>query len=337
MSDANDRYEPITVPEEDPPPTLKGLLRRATGESHRRLERLIGSGRVLVDGRPCRDPGHRPSADAKVIVAEAGAAAPHAEREPRARVRGPGFTTILEERELIVVSKAPGIVVIPTRQAGSAGTEDTTDLPLVARVAAALRTAGRRADPLWVIHRIDRETSGLVVFARSRSAYEQLRADFRRRKPRRRYLAWTRGVPSPRAGKLQHRLHEDRDTHRVEVAAAGGRGKLAVLEYETLAEGSLPDGTPIARLEVALTTGRRNQIRAQLAHEGWPLFGDRWYGPADEEPIARAALHAWHLAFDHPSASDVRVELEAPLPDDLRALDRHLRTPGPGTGQREPG
>ena len=333
MSDTSSRYEPITVPGEDPPVTLKGLLRRATGESHRRLERLIHSGRVLVDGRPCVDPGHRPGAGAEVTVEDPGAATPHAEREPRARVRGPGFTTLLEERELIVVSKSPGIVVIPTRQAGSAGTEDTTDLPLVARVAAALRTAGRRADPLWVIHRIDRETSGLVVFARSRAAYERLRADFRRRKPRRRYLAWTRGVPSPRAGQLQHQLHEDRDTHRVEVAAEGRKGKLAVLEYETLAAGSLPDGTPIARLAVTLTTGRRNQIRAQLAHEGWPLLGDRWYGAGEEEPIGRAALHAWQLAFDHPSLRGQRIELESPLPDDLRALDRHLRTAGPDPGE----
>jgi 23S rRNA pseudouridine1911/1915/1917 synthase len=335
----------IVVPSSQQPRPLKTLLREATGEAHRRLEKIIRGGRVCVNGEPCLDPGARPPAGAVITVSAHGAPAKGPERTPRTPLRGPGFVTVLEERELIAVSKQPGVVVIPTGRAGTAGSEDSTDLPLVARIAAALRLAGRRAEPLWVIHRIDRDTSGLVVFARSGPAYERLRAAFRRRTPRRVYLAWTRGVPAPAAGRLEDELLEDPRSHRVEVSEAapgrgarsGGRGggarrgKRAVLEYETEATGALADGTAIARVRVTLTTGRRNQIRAQLAHRGWPLLGDRWYGGGDDQAISRAALHAWHVAFEHPSRRGERVALTAPLPDDLLFVDRHLDAPaGPG-------
>jgi 23S rRNA-/tRNA-specific pseudouridylate synthase len=332
MSDNGPQHR-IVVPEADPPPPLKALLRDATGQPHRKLEKLIRSGRVRVDEEPCLDPGARPSAGSVVTVLASGAAAPRGERSPRKPVRGPGFTTLLEEKELIAVSKQPGIVVIPTRRAGSAGSEDSDDLPLVARVAAALRLAGRRADPLWVLHRIDRDTSGLVVFARSGPAYERLRSAFRRRTPRRIYLAWTRGIPSPRSGRLLDALVEDPHTHRVEVVEpkgrerGGGRAKRAALEYETEATGTLADGTEVARVRVNLTTGRRNQIRAQLAHHGWPLLGDRWYGAQVDPPLARTALHAWKLEFDHPVRRGERVSLTAPLPDDVRFIDRHMDAP----------
>lgn len=313
--------QPIVVPAVPPSLTLKDVLRRELGQPHRKLERLIQAGNVRIDGKVCRDPGYRPAPGSAISLGSASGGEQAGGPGPRSPVRGPGFVTVLEDRDLIAVSKAPGVVVIPTRRAGSQGREDTTDIPLVARVGAALRSAGRRADPLWVIHRIDRETSGLVVFARTRSAYGRLRSDFRRHSPNRVYLAWTRGRPEPPEGRLQHLLTEDPDTHRVEVAPPGSRAKLAVLEYQTVATGALADGTPLARVRVTLTTGRRNQIRAQLAHEGWPLLGDRWYGAEASEPLARAALHAWRLEFDHPTRRGERLSLEAPLPDDLLALD----------------
>lgn len=314
---------PVVVPEHDSPRTIKAWLHDLLDVPHRTLEKWIHGGLVLCDGKPCLDPAFRPPALSRLEVVDRPPGGP-VRRPP---IQGPGFRSALEDHDLIAVSKEPGVVVIPTgKPSRQPGLGDAGDLPLVARVAAALRLAGRRADPLWVVHRIDRDTSGLVLFARNRAAYEHLRNAFRRRAPERVYLAWCLAHPDPPAGTLDHRLTEDPRSHRVRVASGSAReASRAVLDYRTLATGSTPGGEPLARVEIHLVTGRRNQIRAQFAHQRWPLAGDRWYDAERPGLIERAALHAWRLRFGHPSERGQVVQVEAPLPEDLRAIDRHVR------------
>jgi 23S rRNA pseudouridine1911/1915/1917 synthase len=305
---------PVELTADDSRRTLTVIVRALLGTSHRRARAAIEAGRVLVDDELAEDPVFRPAQGARVRV----------EDEPRRRTRssprlqGPGFRVVHEDDDLVAVDKSAGVLVVPTSEAS-----EEEDPPLVARVAASLSLAGRRGGrSLWVVHRIDRDTSGLVLFARSETAYRRLRDDFRKRRPLREYLAWTEGVPERERGRLRHAIAETRRPgwRRMElVDSRSPRAREAILYYVVEAASRQPAR---ARLRVRLVTGRRNQIRVQLAAEGWPIAGDRFYGASTAEP-GRAALHAARLALRHPR-SGAPLELEAPLPEELRALDAAL-------------
>lgn len=192
----------------------------------------------------------------------------------------------------------------------------------------------RHARGLYVVHRIDRDTSGLVLFARTPAARDALRLQFEQRTPLRVYLAVVLGCPWPSQGTWRDLLAWDPSSLRQRKAhGRDARGKAAEARYqvaETFAEATL--------VEVTLVTGKRNQIRVQAAMRGHPLLGERQYrfDAAPESTalprINRQALHAWKLEFIHPG-SGRRVGFEAPLPGDFAALLAALRrgrlTPGP--------
>lgn len=300
----------ITVPEGEPR-TLAVIVREALGVGHRRAKELVATGRVVVDGVAEVRAGARPAAGARIEVRERPSTDPQVARA----VHGPGFRVVHLDDAFVAVDKDPGVLVIPT------SAPDPTDPPLVARVMAALRLAGHRARELWVVHRIDRETSGLVLFARTPAAYEALRQQFRARSPEREYVAFTEGVPIPASGELRGWLSEEtRAARRVRSVPEHVRGALlALLRYDVEATRATP---PRARVRVRLVTGRRNQIRVQFSSKGCPLLGDRFYGATDPGP-GRTALHAARLAFAHPIDGS-RIELVAALPRDLATLDRTL-------------
>jgi 23S rRNA pseudouridine1911/1915/1917 synthase len=225
-----------------------------------------------------------------------------ASRRPR------GFRIALEDDDLVAVDKDPGVLTVPAPS--SRGTS------LVDRLLEMYRARGFRRPRLWVVHRIDRFTSGLVIFARREAAAARLIESFRRRSVLREYLAICHGVPRPAAARLVSRLVESRRTLKLRVTSDPGKGKVASCVYTT--ERVL---TRAALLRVTLETGLRNQIRVQLAAAGHPLVGDRAYGESSPL-IRRVALHAARLAFDHPSTGR-RVALESPLPEDMaRLVDR---------------
>ncbi len=222
---------------------------------------------------------------------------------------------VYEDEAIVVLNKPAGVLAVPLERRRDARSvfED---------LKAYLRKRGR-GRPL-VVHRIDRDTSGLVVFAKDARAQEQLKAQFKRHGPERVYLAVVYGRPTPTEGTWRDRLVWDqraliqKETHPRDPA-----GKEATSHYrvvERLKDASL--------IEVRLVTGRRNQIRIQARLRGHTLVGERRYvyGPESLRAIAfpRQALHAWRLAFAHPS--DGRpLAFEAPLPDDLVALIARLR------------
>lgn len=163
---------------------------------------------------------------------------------------------------------------------------------------------------VWIVHRLDRDTSGLMVFAKTEQAKRELQGHWD--EASKRYFAVVEGTPRAPKGTLKAYLNED-NPGKVYVTAPGGEGRLAITHYKTVKSHA---GRTL--VEVTLETGRRHQIRVQLADAGCPIVGDDKYG-AKTNPIRRVALHACALEFTHPVSGE-RVKFESPLPGDLGSL-----------------
>jgi 23S rRNA pseudouridine1911/1915/1917 synthase len=221
---------------------------------------------------------------------------------------------IYEDEALIVIDKPAGMLAVPLERREDARSV-LDDLRADART--------RRAR-MFVVHRIDRDTSGLVVFAKSALAQKKLRDQFRRREPERVYLAVVYGHPTPASGTWRDVLvWDEKALIQKETHPRDPKGQEAISRYrvtERLKGAAL--------VEVALVTGRRNQIRLQARLHGHTLVGEQryTYGPDSLRTIAfpRQALHAHRLAFVHPTKGS-ELRFEAPLPKDMRDLIARLR------------
>jgi 23S rRNA pseudouridine1911/1915/1917 synthase len=222
---------------------------------------------------------------------------------------------VFEDDALIVLNKPAGLLAVPLERRGGAPS-------IFDQVREHLRPHGKRR-PL-VVHRIDRDTSGLVVFARDAAAQTRLKLQFKRHTVERVYWAVVYGHPEPSAGTWQDRLvWDERVLIQKETHPRDPKGMEAVSHYQVLerfAASSL--------VEVRLETGKRNQIRIQARLRGHTLVGERRYiyGPDELRPIQfeRQALHAYRLAFEHPSSGEL-LRFEAPIPADLNDLLSRLR------------
>jgi 23S rRNA pseudouridine1911/1915/1917 synthase len=208
-----------------------------------------------------------------------------------------------EDKHLLVVDKPAGLVVHPS--AGHAG--GTLVHALLARGIA----GGELAERPGIVHRLDRDTSGLLVVARSQEAYERLQDLVRRRLLDRRYLALVRGRPRSRSGRIEAQIGRDRhDPTRRSLDTDSPQEAITHFEVERL----LPR---YALLAVRLETGRTHQIRVHLEAIGLPVVGDPVYGVPDRE-LGRQFLHANRLSFPHPFSGEP-VQTESPLPEELQA------------------
>ncbi len=241
---------------------------------------------------------------------------PGSARRRTGRTPGEGeLSIVFEDDALVVVNKPAGLLAVPLP--GREAAPSVEDV-LLAR----LRARGKRR-PL-VVHRIDRDTSGLVAFAFRPEAHAHLKEQFRRHEALRVYLAIVYGHPSPEAGDWEDTLTwDDGAMIQKETHPRDPRGKAALCHYvvrQAFRETSL--------LEVTLVTGRRNQIRLQARIRGHMLVGERRYvyGPESLRPIAfpRQALHAHRLGFVHPSTGR-QLSFEAPLPADMAELVSELQ------------
>ena len=201
-----------------------------------------------------------------------------------------------EDDHILVIDKPPGLLTIATDRE-----RERTAYRLLRDW---IRQRGARDERLFVVHRLDRETSGLMVFAKSVATKEHLQAQFAVRTAERHYVALAEGVMRQTEGSFVSRLVEDRAL-RVRIAERG-RGKEAITRYRVLER-----RRAATLVELRLVTGRRAQIRAQLAEAGHPIVGDARYG-SRTDPIGRLALHATRLAFVHPRGG--RVTFESPVP-----------------------
>src|SRR5436190_2173742 len=223
---------------------------------------------------------------------------------------------LFEDESLIVLDKPAGLLAVPLERREGADS-------VVDQLVTHLRPQGKRK-PL-VVHRIDRDTSGLVVFAKTAAAQNAQRGQFKRHAVERVYRAVVYGHPQPASGTWRDRLVWDqRSLIQKATHPRDPKGKDAVCRYETL------ETFPAASLiEVRLETGKRNQIRLQARLRGHTLVGEKRYvyGPDELRPIVfgRQALHAFRLEFTHP-ATGTPLRFEAPVPKDFAALVVRLRS-----------
>lgn len=236
----------------------------------------------------------------------------------KARAAGPqnagDVEIVFEDPFLIVVNKPAGLLSVPLERKSAAPSAFD-------RIEQHLRPSGKKR-PL-VVHRIDQDTSGLVVFAKDPDAQARLKAQFKRRQPERVYLAVVYGHPEPPAGEWRdHLVWDEKALIQKQTHPRDPDAQEAISTYRVVQR--FKDASLI---EVRLNSGRRNQIRIQARLRGHTLIGEKRYtfGPDVLRPIQfeRHALHAWRLAFEHP-ADGRRVQFEAPPPPDLAALITRL-------------
>ena len=295
---------------------LDEVVARLAGTSRARAAGWAGEGLVLVDGRP------RPKSR-RLRAGERLAWSPPPP-SPAGRPAGEALPLAVryEDDRLLVVAKPAGLVVHP-----APGHPTGTLVNALLGRPGTLLSAGHAQDRPGIVHRLDKDTSGLLLVAKDDAAQLALSRDLAAHRVERRYLALVQGrLPGP-AGTVDAPVgRHPRDRKRMAVVAKGGRR--AVTRWRVL------EGFPAGQLvEATLETGRTHQVRVHLAHLRHPVAGDRAYG-ADPALAARLGLerpflHAWRLAFRHPGDGR-RMELTEPLPADLEeVLDRLRSGPAP--------
>ncbi len=288
--------EEITVPIEAAGERFDRFLAQHVG-SRAAAARAIDAG-ALVDGRP-RGRSHRLEGGERIQLP---APAPVESAVAEADVPPPRIAW--QDEYLAVVDKPAGLTVHPGAGRASGTLVDSL---------AGFVSGGEPGRP-GIVHRLDRDTSGLMVVARTEEAHKRLSGLVRRRALERTYLALVRGHPASRAGRIEAAIGRDRDDPtRFSLDTDTPREAITHFEVaETFGERTL--------LRVRLETGRTHQIRVHLAAIGLPVIGDRVYGVPDPA-LSRQFLHAARLAFTHPF-TDERVDVESPLPPELEAYLR---------------
>jgi 23S rRNA pseudouridine1911/1915/1917 synthase len=294
---------------------LDEVVAELAGTSRAQAARWAGDGLVQVDGRP-RPKSHRLHGGERLAWSpppDPPAGEPVAEERPLA-VR-------YEDDHLLVVAKPAGLVVHP----GPGHATGTLVNALLGRPGTSLSGGGGAADRPGIVHRLDKDTSGLLLVAKDDAAHLALARDLAAHRVERRYLALVQGRLGAGTGTVDAPIaRHPRDRKRMAVVDGG---RPAVTHWKVL------ETFPAVQLvEATLETGRTHQVRVHLASLRHPLAGDRTYGAdptlATRLGLTRPFLHAWHLAFTHP-ADGRRVELTEPLPDDLQGvLDRLRATTG---------
>ncbi len=246
-----------------------------------------------------------------------------------AELSHPKLRMVYEDEHLVVVEKRVGLLTVATRP----GSAETTCMSILKQY---LRKANPRAG-IYVVHRLDRETSGLLVFAKTPELQEYMRTYWQQLVSRRTYVALAEGIFEEKEGKITTWLTEDNRSAHVYSSPTDNGGKIAITNYKVIKESMLdargsmlePQVSSIKHrasnletyslVELNLETGRTNQIRVHLESLGHPVVGDRKYGSGKESPIDRLALHARVLEFIHP-VTEKKVCFETPIPKEFQRL-----------------
>ncbi len=276
--------------------------------SRERLKALISSGEVATAGGLARDPAKKVSGGDAFTVTVPPARPSHSEAQDIA------LDVVFEDDHLLIVDKPAGLVVHP-----AAGNLDGTLVnALLHHCAGRLSGIGGVARP-GIVHRIDKDTSGLLVVAKTDPAHEGLSRQFAAHSVERLYTAVVAGLPAPPAGRIEGALARSSANRQKMAIVAEGRGKHAITHFRTVQ--ALDNA---AQIECRLETGRTHQIRVHMASIGHPLLGDPFYGGAKgnqravltELNFRRQALHAATLGFVHP-VTQANLSFASPLPADI--------------------
>ncbi len=297
--------------------------------SRSRLKALILAGSVAARGAPVRDPAYHVTAGDTITIDVPQAVAPEPKGEDIV------LDIVYEDDDIIVINKPRGLVVHP-----AAGHESGTLVnAMIAHCGASLSGIGGVRRP-GIVHRLDKDTTGLMVVAKNDRAHQSLTAQFadhgRTGPMQRGYMAFIWGAPGRQRGTVDAPI--DRHVYAREKMAVRDGGREAVTHWEMQASYNGRDGKPVAALLACqLETGRTHQIRVHLSHAGHPLMGDAVYGshfktkaghlgPQAQAALAalgRQALHAYLLALEHPRTGEL-LHWEAALPEDLLLLQSAL-------------
>ena len=283
--------------------------------SRERLKSLIRSGAVEAEGKAVRDPATKVRGEESLRVVVPEPSPPHNEAQDIP------LTIVFEDEHLLVVDKPAGLVVHP-----AAGNLDGTLVnALLHHCAGQLSGIGGVARP-GIVHRIDKDTSGLLVVAKTDVAHEGLAKQFAAHSIDRRYLAIVNGVPNTSEGAVDLPLARSATNRKKIAVVEGRRGKRAVTHWKRMQ--LLRDA---ALVECRLETGRTHQVRVHMASLGHPLLGDPVYGRSgkthgkllNELQFHRQALHAAELGFTHP-VTKRRLSFSSPMPPDMQELFKAL-------------
>ena len=319
---SGERRAEIRGAAEDAGQRLDRTLQRHLPElSRTRFKQLILAGAVASEGVLQRDPAQRVQAGQHFIILLPEPADPVPAAQPMP------LAIRFEDEHLIVIDKPAGLVVHPA----PGNPEGTLVNALLAHCGASLAGIGGVRRP-GIVHRLDKDTSGLLVVAKTEPAHRALSRDFAGRRIERAYGAFVWGVPVPTAGEITGNIGRSPSNRKKMAVVAIGRGRPAVTRYRV----ERRFDNHAALIECRLLTGRTHQIRVHLAHSGHPLIGDPVYGTRGGRAVARLgpagaaisafprqALHARLLGFTHPATGE-KLTFESPLPADMNELRLNL-------------
>lgn len=286
------------------------LVSRLAPLSRTKSQKLIEEGLVLVNGVACLDKSRRLLPDDQVTVTLPDPEPYLAKPEPIP------LEIIYEDADLLVINKPRGMVIHP-----APGHRQGTLVNALLHYCSRLSGLGGVNRP-GIVHRLDKDTTGLLIVAKSDFAHQGLAEQLKDRRLRREYLALVQGAVSPRTGSIDAPIGRH-PVHRKKMAVVPG-GRVAVTRYRVI--GILGRFTLV---RVSLETGRTHQVRVHMAFLGHPVAGDPVYSrAAAPPPLSRGqALHACRIAFTHPRTGNL-MEFAAPLPSDFRETLRYLRKQG---------
>lgn len=282
--------------------TLSGatLLTRLSdaGYSASKVKQLLKHRAIAVNDIPASRPDHPLSPGDMISIAT--------EKEmQRQTMNCPGLTILYEDADIVVIDKPAGLLSIATDKE-----KRKTAFYLLSAYLKEKHQSER--ERIFIVHRLDQGTSGLLVFARNETAKQLLQEQWEQADKK--YVAVVEGIPSAKEGTITSHLAESSAFRVYSVKGKSETGKEAVTGYRVLRECATH-----AMLEVHLFTGRKNQIRVHMADIGHPIAGDKKYG-AKTNPLRRLALHARSLSFNHPTIEGKRMEFELPIPGKFYTL-----------------
>jgi 23S rRNA pseudouridine1911/1915/1917 synthase len=288
-------------------PDLLTLL-TGTGYSKTKARQLVKHGAVAIGDQEATRPEQLLLPGQVVCV--------RSEQEMREQVKHcPGLTILYEDADIIVIDKPAGLLSIATEKEK----KKTAFYLLSSYLKEQAKSTGER---IFVVHRLDQGTSGLLVFAKNEEAKHILQEQWDQ--VDKKYAAIVEGVPREKEGQITSMLAESKAMRVYSVRDNSGEGKEARTSYRVLKASA-----DYALLEITLLTGRKNQIRVHMADLGHPVAGDKKYG-ARTNPLRRMALHASCLSFAHPTIPSKRMEFESEIPGKFHALLAKKKGKGPG-------
>ena len=283
----------------EPGELMAFLIAQLPGKNRNNIKSLLSNKQVLVDGRVYTQFNHPLQPGQTVTVA--------ANRAPETS-QYRGLTLLYDDQFLIVINKQAGLLSMASNKE-----RDRTAYGILSEYV-------KKENPknkVFIIHRLDRETSGVMMFARSEKVQRLMQEAWNDTTKERTYVALVEGVPEPPSGTISSYLHESKALI-VYSSQNPESGRLSVTNYTVVKASS-----DYALLELELETGRKNQIRVHMQDIGHPIVGDSKYG-ATTNPIGRLGLHAEQLAFEHPITGE-RMQFDAPVPKSFLAMVKERR------------